>query len=79
MFSNLANYPDMKYSYLIELKFLKRDDTTTKVGSLIEEAETQLRKYASDEKVLASTGNTRLRLLVAVYRGWQPEALREFE
>lgn len=76
---NLANYPDMQYSYLIELKFLKRDDTTTKVESLIEEAETQLRKYASDEKVLASTGNTRLRLLAAVYRGWQPEALREFE
>lgn len=69
----------MQYSYLIELKFLKRDDTTTKVESLIEEAETQLRKYASDEKVLASTGNTRLRLLAAVYRGWQPEALREFE
>lgn len=76
---NLANYPDMQYSYLIELKFLKRDDTTTKVESLIQEAETQLRRYASDEKVLASTGNTRLRLLAAVYRGWQPEALREFE
>lgn len=76
---NLANYPDMKYSYLIELKFLKRDDTTTKVDSLIEEAETQLRKYASDEKVLASTGNTRLRLLAAVYKGWQPVAMREFE
>lgn len=76
---NLANYPDMQYSYLIELKFLKRDDTTTKVESLIEEAETQLRRYASDEKVLASTGNTRLRLLAAVYRGWQPEALCEFE
>ena len=76
---NLANYPDMQYSYLIELKFLKRDDTTTKVESLTQEAEKQLRKYASDEKVLASTGNTRLRLLAAVYRGWQPEALREFE
>ena len=76
---NLANYPDMKYSYLIELKFLKRDDTTTKVDSLIEEAETQLRKYASDEKVLASSGNTRLRLLAAVYKGWQPVAMREFE
>ncbi len=76
---NLANYPDMKYSYLIELKFLKRDDTTTKVESLIEEAEAQLRKYASDEKVLASTGNTRLRLLAAVYKGWQPVAMREFE
>ena len=76
---NLANYPDMKYSYLIELKFLKRDDTATKVDSLIEEAETQLHKYASDEKVLASTGNTRLRLLAAVYKGWQPVAMREFE
>ena len=76
---NLANYPDMQYSYLIELKFLKRDDTTTKVESLMQEAETQLHKYASDEKVKSSTGNTRLRLLAAVYRGWQPEAMQEFE
>lgn len=76
---NLANYPDMQYSYLIELKFLKRDDTTTKVESLMQEAETQLHKYASDEKVKSSTGNTRLRLLAAVYRGWQPEAMLEFE
>ena len=76
---NLANYPDMQYSYLIELKFLKRDDTTTKVESLMQEAETQLHKYASDEKVKSSTGNTRLRLLAAVYRGWQPVAMQEFE
>ena len=76
---NLANYPDMQYSYLIELKFLKRDDTTTKAESLMQEAETQLHKYASDEKVKSSTGNTRLRLLAAVYRGWQPVAMQEFE
>lgn len=76
---NLANYPDMQYSYLIELKFLKRDDTTTRVESLLQDAEKQLRRYASDEKVKSSTGHTRLRLLAAVYRGWQPEALREFE
>lgn len=75
---NLANYPDMQYSYLIELKFLRRDDTTTKVESLMQEAETQLHKYAFDEKVKSSTGNTRLRLLAAVYRGWQPEAMCEF-
>ena len=76
---NLANYPDMQYSYLIELKFLKRDDTTTKVESLMQEAEAQLHKYASDERVKSSTGNTRLRLLAAVYRGWQPVAMQEFE
>ena len=76
---NLVNYPDMQYSYLIELKFLKRDDTTTKAESLMQEAETQLHKYASDEKVKSSTGNTRLRLLAAVYRGWQPEVMQEFE
>lgn len=75
---NLANYPDMQYSYLVELKFLKRDDTTTDVEALLQEAEKQLHRYATDEKILSSTGNTRLRLLAAVYRGWQPEAMREF-
>ncbi|MCD8270168.1 MAG: ATP-binding protein [Parabacteroides sp.] len=75
---NLANYPDMQYSYLVELKYLKHDDTTTDVEAKLQEAEGQLRRYASDEKILGSTGNTRLRLLAAVYRGWQPAAMREF-
>jgi len=43
---------------------------------LTQEAEKQLRKYASDEKILASIGNTRL--LAIIYRGWQPEVLCEF-
>ena len=75
---NLANYPDMQYSYLVELKYLKHDDTTTDVEAKLQEAEEQLRRYAADEKVLGSIGNTRLRLLAAVYRGWQPAAMREF-
>ncbi|MCD8268506.1 MAG: ATP-binding protein [Parabacteroides sp.] len=75
---NLANYPDMQYSYLVELKYLKHDDTTTDVEAKLQEAEDQLRRYASDEKVLSSIGNTRLRLLAAVYRGWQPVAMREY-
>lgn len=75
---NLSNYPDMQYSYLVELKYLKRDDTTTDVEALLQKAEAQLRRYASDEKVVSSTGRTRLRLLAAVYRGWQPVAMREF-
>ncbi|WP_455640347.1 AAA family ATPase [Parabacteroides sp.] len=75
---NLANYPDMQYTYLVELKYLKHDDTTTDVETKLQEAEEQLRRYAADEKVLSSIGNTRLRLLAAVYRGWQPAAMREF-
>ena len=76
---NLANYPDMQYSYLIELKYLKRDDETTDVEKLLQEAKGQLHRYASDEKIISSTGHTRLRLLAAVYKGWQPVAMCEFE
>lgn len=75
---NLTNYPDMQYAYLIELKFLKQNDNSTNVDALLQNAETQLRRYASDEKVKSSIGNTRLRLLAAVYKGWQPVAMREF-
>lgn len=74
----LGLYPDMQYAYLIELKFIKKDDTTTSVDRLLSDAETQLRRYASDERVQQSVGTTRLRLLAAVYRGWYPEALKEF-
>lgn len=73
-----GRYADMQYSYVIELKYLKRDDKTTSVDKLLSDAETQLRKYASDEKIQQSTGSTQLRLLAAVYRGWEPVALKEF-
>ncbi|WP_288208217.1 PD-(D/E)XK nuclease domain-containing protein [uncultured Parabacteroides sp.] len=76
---NLANYPDMQYSYLIELKYLKHDDHTMNVEKLLEEAKSQLLRYVSDEKVISSTSHTRLRLLAVVYKGWQPVAMREFE
>lgn len=74
----LGLYPDMQYAYLIELKFVKKDDQTTSIDKLLEDAETQLRKYAADERVQQSIGHTQLRLLGAVYRGWEPVALKEF-
>lgn len=74
----LGLYPDMQYAYLIELKFIRKDDTTTSPEKLLNEAESQLRKYASDERVQQSTGHTQLRLIGAIYQGWQPVALREF-
>lgn len=75
----LGRYPDMQYAYLIELKYLKKDDTTTSVDVLLANAEKQLRRYAADEKVKQSVGNTRLRLLAAVYRGWEPVILKELD
>lgn len=76
---NLANYADIQYSYLIRLQFLQPDDTTTNVDSLMQEAESQIRQYTSNEKVLANNGNTSLRMLTAVYKGWQPVTLHEFK
>lgn len=73
----LGRYPDMQYAYLIELKYLKRDDTTTSVDKLVADARRQLQQYAADEKVQQSVGNTRLRKLVAVYKGWEPAVLEE--
>lgn len=75
----LGRYPDMQYAYLIELKYLKRDDTTTVVDKLVADARKQLQKYAADEKVQQSIGNTHLRMLVAVYRGWEPLLLEELD
>lgn len=74
----LGLYPDMQYAYLIELKYIKQNDTTTSVETLLTKAEEQLRRYAADEKIQQSVGSTQLRLLAAVYRGWEPVALKEF-
>jgi hypothetical protein len=88
----LAQYPLLKYSYLIEIKYLKPQDkkkelSPGKIQKIKEEAESQLDRYSRDEKFQKARGHTTLKKLVLVFCGHrlvykaestvQPPAARE--
>lgn len=65
-------YPDMRHAYLIELKYLKRgEDSPARREEALEEARTQLRRYADDPRIRQKLGEAQLHPLVLLYSGWE--------
>jgi hypothetical protein len=69
----LAKYEEIKYSYLIEIKYMEtvKNDEKEKIEieRLKAEAETQIKKYSLDEKFGKSIEKTTLIKLVIVFSG----------
>jgi hypothetical protein len=70
----LAQYPGLKYSYLIEIKYIKPQGkkselTPENLNKIKEEAENQLNKYSLDEKFRNSIGQTTLKKLALIFSG----------
>ena len=62
---------DIAYSYIVEVKYTKRDASEGEIASLKKEAAEQLVRYAADEKVLRTKGGTKLELITLVFKGWE--------
>lgn len=62
---------DLEYAYLLEVKYLKRDEPDSRIATLKADAHEQLLKYASDEIVTNTIGNAKLKLITVVFRGWE--------
>jgi hypothetical protein len=69
----LLQYPAIKYSYLLELKYLKpsgnEQPDPQKIEELKEAAEKQLNQYCLDEKFQKAIGQTTLKKLVLIFSG----------
>jgi hypothetical protein len=67
----LARYPGIKYSYLMEIKYLKSGAKRGDAGvqELINKAEEQLKTYSIDEKYRKNIEKTRLIKLVLIFSG----------
>ena len=77
MSPNLLNHPEMKYSYVVEFKYLRHDAGEEGVKAKLEEAREQLRQYAGDPKIESTRGTTTVRRIAVVYRAWELAALEE--
>jgi len=66
-----AKYPELNYSFLLELKYEKSgiSPEDPKIPGLVAEAEEQLRNYSLDEKFKKTIGKTKLIQLVLIFSG----------
>ncbi|KPA12771.1 hypothetical protein MHK_007022, partial [Candidatus Magnetomorum sp. HK-1] len=61
----LAKFPDLEYSYLIELKYISKSDySENKQQQKIKDAQDQLDQYAASDRVKNSIGNTQLKKII---------------
>ena len=71
MMPDLLHQSDIAYSYIVEVKYARPDASDADIALLKRDAAEQLRRYAADEKVLRTKGNTRLELITLVFKGWE--------
>ena len=77
MAPNFLNHPEMKYSYVVEFKYVGHGATDEEVAAKLAEAREQLRQYAGEGRLEASRGTTTVRRIAVVYRAWELAALEE--
>jgi len=70
MLPNLPSYPDMKFSYLLEIKYIKVSDFTEELlRKKIKEAEEGLTQYGRDHFLFKQIGDTELIKIILVFSG----------
>ena len=79
MTPNLLNHPEMRYSYVVEFKYVGHGTTDEEVAAKLAEARGQLRQYAGEGRLEAARGTTTVRRIAVVYRAWELAALEEVE
>ena len=67
---DLKRYPDIRHSYVIELKYLPMTATDADAEKQWNEAEEQIRGYARGKVVRQMTGGTELHLIIAQIKGY---------
>ncbi len=67
---DLKRYPDIRHSYIIELKYLPMTATDADAEKQWNEAEEQIRGYARGKVVRQMTGGTELHLVIAQIKGY---------
>ena len=70
-------YDDMEHSYIIELKYLNSKATDAQVSSAIEQAKSQVCRYADTVNAKQQIGTTTLHKVYVVYRGVEMVACEE--
>ena len=76
---DLERYPDIRHSYIIELKYLPMTATQAEAEKQWHEAVEQIRGYAQGQVVHRMIGKTQLHLLIAQLKGYDLLKLDQIE
>ena len=76
---DLERYPDIRHSYIIELKYLPMSATPAEAEKQWAEAVEQIRGYAQGEVVRRMAGGTELHLVIAQLKGYDLLKLDQVE
>ena len=76
---DLSRYPDIRHSYIIELKYLPMTATDAEAEKQWNEAEEQIRGYSNGKVVQQMTQNTELHLVIAQIKGYDLLKLSKVE
>ena len=66
-----ARHPLARHGYLIELKYVKREDDEAKLDAALAEAKTQLKRYLADDYLQAQGPDIAYTGLAVVFHGWE--------
>ena len=69
----VAQHPELRHGYLIELKYIKRgeDASKAKVQAVVENAHDQLRRYLADDRLAQAYPSAQFTGLAVVFHGWE--------
>ena len=70
-------FPNMKHSYIIELKYAKYKDSESRVEELRAQGVAQALRYAGTDRVRKAIGTTQLHKIVVVYKGMEMRVCEE--
>ena len=70
MMTDLQRYPMVAHSYILELKYLKKEASASEAAEQWRQAVDQIRRYAKSEAVNRMTAHTHLHLLVLQIQGF---------
>ena len=67
----VARHPRARHGYLIELKYVKREDDAAKLDAALAEAKTQLTRYLADDYLQQQGPNVAYTGLAIAFHGWE--------
>ena len=76
---DLMRYPMVEHSYILELKYLKKDESEAAAQQQWAEAVEQIHQYAEGRVVKRLIQHTQLHLIVVQVRGYELQKMMEIE
>ena len=67
----VARHPRARHGYLIELKYVKREDDAAKLDAALADAKTQLTRYLADDYLQAQGPDVAYTGLAIAFHGWE--------